>query len=82
MGVLEIARMKIDWSKTEERMKIFGFTDEDIKKFREKPVEMSIRFLDEGREVPIILRGPHSSIDMKFKTRSYRPIISKRKLRG
>lgn len=75
MGILEVARIRIDWEKTGERIRAFGFTDEDIKRFREKPIEMSIRFLCDGREVPIILRGPHTSIDMKSKTVPYKPLF-------
>lgn len=65
------ARIKIDWKKTEERMKAVGFTDEEDKKLKENIVEMFIRYLDEGKEVPIILRGPHTSIDIKSKIVPY-----------
>ena len=64
------ARIKIDWKKTEERMKAVGFTDEEVKKLKENLLEMFIRYLDEGREVPIILRG-HTSIDIKSKIVPY-----------
>lgn len=75
MGVLEIARMKIDWEKTEERMKAVGFTDEEIKKLKENMVEMFIRYLDEGKEVPIILKGSHTLVGSKSKTLPYKPLF-------
>ena len=75
MGVLEMARIKIDWEKTEERMKAVGFRDEEIKKLKENVVEMFIRYLDEGKEVPIILRGSHTLIDIKSKTLSCKPLF-------
>ena len=74
-AILEIARTRINWEETERRMKEAGFTDEEIKKFREKPVEEAIKFLDKGRLVPITLKGPHSSVDLKFETKPYKPFF-------
>jgi len=76
MGILHAAGTRIKWNKTEERMKAIGFTKEEINRFREKPTDMFIRFLDEGKEVPLILEGPNLSIDVKLKTLSlYAPLF-------
>ena len=70
------ARIKIDGKKTEEMMKAVEFTDEEVKKLKKNLVEMFIRYLDEGKGVPIILRGPHTSIDIKFKNSAIRALVS------
>lgn len=74
-AILEMTRTRMDWKKTEKRMKEAGFTDEEMKRFKEKPIEVAIRFLDEGRTIPVTLRGPHTSSEMEIKTEPYKPLF-------
>lgn len=42
-----------DWEKTTTAMREAGLTEEEIKRFREDPLDTLPRLLDQGKSVPI-----------------------------
>jgi len=45
--------MEIAWDKTTTAMREAGLTEEEIRRFREDPLDTLLRLLDRGKSVPI-----------------------------